>query len=303
MPAEHFSEKHRNTRFSNNVTATLRQSPGLAQIICGSKENYTGNSRARIENRFGRLTMQEKTERNSDTDTTELNSVARWIQPGRTKTIAPVVDPDDQMEVSLDLGSPALKEIADAAEAYHDDMAFKAFFGTAYTGKSGDDTVAFKAANVIAHGGTGLTKAKLLELRRKMKKANVNIGKEMPIIILQPEDEEDMHGIEEYTRIDYNGSKPLVNGELPPWLGFRFMVFNPDNESVPESVGNFSADAGATRQLPVICPRGLHMGVWDQFTGYIDRLPGKNQSMQYWGGSRVAAARTDEDLAWIIQTQ
>lgn len=303
MPDEHFSEKHRNTVFSNNVTASLRQEPGSGRAMVGSQANYEGNSKARIENRFGRLTMHEKTERNSDTDTTELSSVARWIKPGRTKTVAPLIDPDDQMEVSLDLGSPAVKEVAEAAAAYHDDMLFKAFFGTAYTGKDGDTAVAFKAGNVLVHGGTGLTFAKLTALRTLILNRNAPLKREMPIIYVQPEDEAQLLSMEEYKNFDYNGSKPLVNGELKPFMGFRFIGINPDAESLPESYTSFTADGGATRRLPVVFPKGIHLGIWDEFSGYVDRLPTKNQSMQYWGGSRVAGARTDEDLAFILETQ
>ena len=300
---EHFSEKHRNTRFSNNVTASMRQNPGIGRILCGTGDNYTGSQRSRIENRFGRLTMQEKTERNSDTDTTELNSVARWIQPGRSKDVAPVVDRDDQMVVDLDLGSPAVKEVADAAEAYHDDMVFKGFFETAYTGVDGNDTVSFKPSNIIAHGGVGLVLPKILATRELMRKRNVNFKKEMPIWIVQPEEVTDLMNIEEYKNADYTGGRPLEDGELKPFGGFRWFEFNPDAESVPESLKHLITDGGVTRQNPIICPRGMHKGTWDEFTGYVDRLPNKRQSMQYFGSSRVAATRTDEDLCFIVQNR
>tara|TARA_B100001179_G_scaffold209104_1_gene174774 strand:+ start:485 stop:1393 length:909 start_codon:yes stop_codon:yes gene_type:complete len=299
----HFSEKHRNTAFSNNVTTTLRQEPGLGRQMAGSTENYSGNSKARIENRFGRLTMQEKTERNGDTDNTELNSVARWIKPGRTKTVAPMIDPDDQMEVSLDLGSPAIAEVAEAAAAYHDDMLFKAFFGVAYTGESGDTPVPFKNGNIIGHGGTGLTYEKIVQVRALMRKRNAPLKREMPIWYFLPEDEADLERMEEYKSFDYNGARPLEDGELKPFMGFRWMPINPDRESLPESYDNFFEDNEQTRVNPIVFPKGMHMGIWDEFSGYIDRLPGKNQSTQYWGGSRVAGARTDEDLAFIVKNQ
>lgn len=301
--AEHFSEKHRNTLFTNTVTASLRQKPGIGKMICGSKSSYTGNSAASIDNRFGRLTASAKTGRNVDTDTTELNSVVRWIKPGETHTVAPVIDPDDQMEVSINLGSPAMDEVADAISAYHDDEVFLGFFGSALTGKSGSTAVPFKVGNVIAHSSTGLTHAKLLEARELLRKRNVNFQAEAPIIILQPDDVTDLMNIEQYRSVDYNGQKPLVTGELVPWLGFRFIEFNPDAASVPRALEHFITDGGSTRQLPVICPRGMHMGVWDEFTGRVDELPGKNYSTQYFGSSRVAATRIDEDLAFIIQTQ
>lgn len=297
----HFSEKHRNTTFSNNVTATLRQEPGTGRAMVGSTANYEGNGKARIENRFGRLTMHEKLERNGDTDTTEMKSEARWIKPGRTKTVAPLIDPDDQMEVSLDLGSPAVKEVAEAAAAYHDDMVFKGFFGTAYTGEGGDTPVPFKTANVIPAGGTGLTFDKLRAVRELMRKRNAPMKREMPIWYLLPEDETDLLGMEEYKNFDYSATRPLENGEIKPFMGFRFFPINPDAESLPETSELFYENDGATRVNPIVFPSGMHFGIWDEFSGYIDRRPDKNQSTQYWGGSRVAATRTDEDLAFIVK--
>lgn len=303
MSDPHFSEKHRNVEFSNNVTATLRQEPGLGRLMAGSTADYSGNSKARIENRFGRLTMSEKTERNGDTDTTDLKSVARWIKPGRTKTVAPLIDPDDQMEVSLDLGSPALKEVAEAAAAYHDDMLFKAFFGTAYTGEGGDTPVPFKASNVIAHGGTGLTYEKIVQLRSLMRLRNAPLKSEMPIWYIQSEDQADLERMEEYKSFDYNGARPLEDGELKPFMGFRWIPINPDAEALPESNASFFEDGGATRVNPIVFPKGMHLGIWNMFTGYVDRRTDKNQAMQYWGGSRVAGARTDEDCCFIVKNQ
>lgn len=300
---EDFAEKHFNVEFSNNVTFTMRQTPGFAKMLAGSTADYTGNTKARIQNKFGRLRMQPKNGRNSDTDNTDISSTVRFIKPNPMGTVAPLVDIEDQQETSLDLGSPIVKEVAEAAEVYHDDMFFKGFFGNAYAGEGGDDLVGFKQTNVVPHGGTGLTKEKLLATRELLRARNAPFGREMPVILLQPEDETDLFLIDEYASFDYNGGKPLADGEVKPWLGFRFMAINPDEDSLPTSFANFFADAGATRQLPVIFPSGMHRGVWTEFMGYVDRRPDKNQSEQFWGAARSSAARLDEDLAFIIQTQ
>lgn len=301
--AENFAEQHRNVTFSNNVTATLRQEPGLYAMLAGSQANYDGNAKARIENRFGRLKMQDKLGRNNDTNNTDIDSTARWIKPGKLNTVAPLVDIADFQETSVDLGSPLTKEVADAGRTYHDDMFFKGFFGNSYSGEAGDTTIPFKATNIVAHGGTGVTKAKLLALGVLMRTRNAPIRREKPIILLQPADEAQLLSINEYASFDYSGGKPLEDWELKPWLGFRFMPVNPDSDSFPTSYTNFFADAGVTRQLPVIFPSGMHRGVWVEFMGKISQRDDKDYSWQYWGAARSAAVRTDEDLAFILQTQ
>lgn len=299
--SDDFAEKHRNITFSNNVTATLREEPGIFGMLAGGGDNYTGSSKSRITNRFGRLKMQPKNARNGDTNNTDINSVVRWIKPGRLNTVAPLVDLEDFQETDVDLGSPLVKEVAEAARTYHDDMYFAGFFGNGYEGEAGDDVVPFKAANVVAHGGTGLSLDKLIEARELARKRHAPFSKEPPIVLLQPEDESALLKIEEYKSFDYNGSRPLEHGEIKPWMGFRFVSFTADEESLPTSWGSFFN--GATRRLPMIFPSGMHRGSWLEFMGKITQRDDKDQSWQYWGAARSACVRTDEDLAFIIETQ
>lgn len=302
MP-EDFAEKHRNTKFSNNVTATLREDPGIYGMLCGTRDDYTGSAKARITNRFGRLKMQPRTSRNADTNNTDISSVVRWIKPGRLNDVAPLVDLEDFQETDVDLGSPLVKEVAEAARTYHDDMFFTGFFGNGYEGEGGDDVVPFKAANVVPHGGTGLTLDKLIAARELARKRHAPFSKEAPIVLLQPEDETDLLKIDEYKNSRYSGSTPLVAAEIKPFMGFRFLPFTADAESLPTSYANFFTDAGATRQLPMIFPSGMHHGNWVEFMGKITQRDDKGQSWQYWGAARSASVRVDEDLAFLIQTQ
>ncbi|WP_225205085.1 phage capsid protein [Novosphingobium huizhouense] len=301
--AENFADNHRNITFSNNVTATLRQEPGMLYGLCGSSAPYTGSKKARIENRFGRLKMEEKQGRNTDTNSTDIDSVARWIAPGKKANVAPLLDRDDSETTEVDLGSPLVKEVAAAAATYHDDMFGVGYFGNAWSGELGDTAVPFKNANIIAHGGTGLTLDKLIATRELLRKRHVNIQREKPIILLQPEDETDLLQIPEYKSFDYNGSKPLENGEIKPFMGFRFFSITPDAESMPRSYASFFANGGATRQLPVFVPSGLHRGVWVEFWGKITDRADKNHSEQFYGEARSAVVRTDEDKCFILQTQ
>lgn len=302
MP-ENFAEQHRNVTFTNNVTATLRQEPGLLYPLCGSSGNYSGSKAARIENRFGRLRMRPRTERNGDTNNVDLNSVARHIKVGPSENVAPLIDRDDQGTTEVELTSPAVKETADAARTYHDDMFGIGYFGNGWQGEAGDVAVPFKAANTLAHGGAGVTKAKLIEMRELVRKRNNKTMREKPVMFLFPEDESQLLNISEYADIDTNNFKPLVEGEIMPWLGFRFVCVNPDSESLPESFALYFADAGATRRLPVFMPSGMHRGIWTEFWGKITERNDKAHSEQIYGEARSACVRTDEDKCFLFLSQ
>ena len=301
--AENFAENVRNVEFSNNVTMTLRETPGMLYPMCGSTQSYTGNKAARIENRFARLKMQERTERNGDTRNSDIDNTVRFIVPGKLADVAPLLDPDDAEVTSVDLGSALVNEVAQATVTYHDDMFIRGFYGNGWSGEAGNVAVPFKSANILAHGGLGITLNKLLALKELMRTRHVNVSRDKPIILLPPPDVTALEKIEEYKNSLYNDSKPLVDGEIKPWLGFRFFTVVPDAESLPSSYANFYQDAGLTRNLPVIVPSGMHRGVWREFKGSIDDRADKGHSTQFWGAARSAVARTDEDKAFIVQTQ
>ncbi|WP_343609357.1 phage capsid protein [Novosphingobium sp.] len=301
--AENFAETHRNVKFSNNVEATLRQEPGVIYTLAGTSDNYTGNKKARITNRFGRVKMVERTTRNADTNNTDVDSLARFIAPGKLADVAPILDEDDTEVTEVELGSALVNEVASAASTYHDDMASRGFFGNGWTGENGDIAVPFKSSNILVHGGVGITKNKLIALRALIKTRHVNFQREKPIIMVTPDDETALLGIEEYVNTRYGEGTPLADGELKPWMGFRFMPFTPDAESLPTSWQNWFTDGGITRNLPVIVPSGFHRGIWREFKGSIDERADKSHSTQFWGSARSACVRTDEDKAFIIQTR
>ncbi|KPH59183.1 phage capsid protein [Novosphingobium sp. ST904] len=295
--------KHRNTTFSNNVTYTLSEEPGIHAVLCGSSDDYEGNAKARITNRFDDIEMQEKGSRGGDTNNTEMGSAVRYIKPGRLNTVAPLADLEDFQETMVDLGSPLVRGVAKAGKKYHDDMCFRGFFGNGYEGEGGDDIVPFKPSNVIESGGVGLVLPKLLAARELARKRHAPFSTEPPIIILQAEDETELLKIEEYKNSRYSGKTPLVGAEIVPFMGFRFIPFQADRKSLPTSYANFFANGGAKRRLPMIFPSGMHRGRWVEFMGKISERPDKDYAMQYWGAARSACVRTDEDLAFIIETE
>jgi hypothetical protein len=305
--AENFADTLREVEYVNNVTHTLRQEPGILYTLAGSTGNYAGRSEAKIEDRFSRLKMQRKTTRNGDTNLTDTSVERRFIKkPGRYN-VATLIDRDDIDVTSVDLKSPLIRETASAARTYHDDAFLAGFWGDAWIGaETAQSTVAFPSANKVAHnfGGVsvGLTLAKLIELKRLLRKASVNFSTEKPIILLDADAEADLFNIEKYVSFDYQGSKPLVDGELKPWMGFRFLPANlGDPEAYPESASLFQV--GGLNRLPVIVPSGLHRGVWVEFWGKTDPRSDKQYSEQIYAEAESTVTRTDEKKAWFIETK
>lgn len=299
----------KDVEFRNNVTHQLQQEPGILYMLAGSVGNGAGKSEVKIEDRFGQLTLGKKTTRNGDTNYSDLDAIRRFVKKPGSYNDAVLIDRDSTNSTSVAVGSPAVVAGANAIRKYHDDMFLKGWWGSGWQGKETAETeVTFNAGNKVAHdfgggGSVGLTLPKLIELKRKLQKANVNFRQEKPIILLDADAEADLFGIEKYVNFDYQGSKPLVDGELKPWMGFRFLPANlGDPNAYPESATLFKPST--LNRLPVIVPSGVHREVWvDSFVRVQQEMPDKQYSMQIYVEAESAVVRTDEAKAWFIETK
>lgn len=304
--ADNWAENLRNVEYNNNVTHELRQEPGILYPLVGSSASYAGSKAARIESRFAQLKLQKKTTRNGDTNNVDPNTQNRFIRKPGSSNVAPLIDRDDVNATSVEMKAPLIMETAMATRQYHDDQFLKGWWGDGYVGESGEISVAFPAGNKVAHnyGGAsvGLTKAKLIELKRQMTKSNVSFRREKPIILLDADAEADLFSIQEYIDVDYTDTKVLDTGEVKPWMGFRFLQANlGDPEAYPDSAGLFQV-AGINR-LPVIVPSGVHRGIWVEFWGKVSDRNDKQHSEQIYAEAESAVVRTDEKKAWFIETK
>lgn len=298
----------RDIEYQNNVTHSLRETPGMIYPLAGIQMAGNGATEVKIEDRFGRLKLQKKTTANGDTNYSEAEMVRRFAKKPGSSNVATLIDRDAVNSTSVEPRAPLVMETRDAVSTYHDDRTLVGWWGTAWEGVTSATTaVAFTSGNKIAHnyGGVsvGLTLAKLIELRRQLKKANVNFKKENPIILLDADAESDLFGINEYKSFDYNGSKPLVDGELKPWMGFRFLTANlGDAEAYPEAAALFTV--GGINRLPVIVPSGVARVTWVEFFGRAGTpMPDKQWSEQIYAEAESTVVRTDEKKAWFIETK
>lgn len=305
MP-ENYAQTLREVEYSNNVTHELRQQPGIVYGLAGSSDNYRGKKSARIESRFASMQLQDKTTRNGDTNNIDPSAQDRFIRKPGSANIAPLIDRDDQAATSIELGSPIVMETTMAVRAYHDDKALQGWWGPSFTGEAGEITQAFPSGNKVAvnYGGTavGITKAKLIELRRLLGTANVSMAREKPIILLDPDGESDLLNIPEYVSKDFGEGAPLQTGEIKPWLGFRFFAANLNDAAAYPRAAPFFRVGGVNR-LPVIIPSGVHRGVWTEFFGRITERSDKQFSEQVYSEAESTWVRTDDKKTWFLETK
>ncbi len=103
-----------------------------------------------------------------------------------------------------------------------DGAVIEAASAAALTGKEGTTSVALPSASKIAVASAGLTIAKLLTAREKIRSAGTDESD--PLFCVASEKQfTNLLGTTQVTSADYNSVKALVNGDIDTFLGFKFI--------------------------------------------------------------------------------
>jgi hypothetical protein len=302
MPGpEDWAEGVRTTSFQLAVEYDLNAKPGKLSPLVGTQAPYSDKMVEVVDRFDDEGGLDNKTARNEDTTYTDPSSTRRWIKKPQTADTAVLIDRDDMKATRVDIKSPMAVRTGNKVRRYHDNQWLNGFFGNAYSDETGSTTVTFDSNNIIAHGGVGLTKAKLITLRQMMLLNDVDIEEEEPILLIDPLSESDLLGITEYANADYNESKPLVRGEIKPWLGFRFVRCNLTSTRAYPDAASLVVPGSGQISLPAFVPSGLHRGVWTEFFGSIDALPGKKHSTQVYAEACSAVTRLNEKKCYQMR--
>lgn len=291
-------ETARTVDFRLAVDYQLQEQSGKLWGLVGSSGQYSDKA-AQIEDRFDDLVVREVTGRNADTVTTDIDIERRWIIKPRRQNVAVLIDKDDMKATKVDLQSPIAVQTARAIRRAHDNRWLQGFYGSALTGEGEATltTVPFKAANVLASGAAGITKNKLISMMELIRIRLVDIEAEKPIMLITAKQISDLLKINEVTNRDYNPvfGETLYLGKPADFMGFRFVCTELGNSKVYPDAFSLTINGSSERLNPVFVPSGMHAGTWLDFEGFIDRMPGKNQSTQVYGETIVAATRVNED--------
>lgn len=298
--AEDFAEGIRTNEFTLAVDFELNQKPGKLPPLCGSSAPYVGKG-AQLVDRFGDMNLEEKQNRNEDTNITDPDVTRRWIKKPKSADAATLLDRDDQKATKVGLQSPIAQQIARGVRRYHDDQFLVGYWGDAWIGEDNAETaVPFDTGNIIPINASGFTKAKLHLLREAMGLADNDLEEEMPVILLDVKSESDLLQIDEYAKVDYNDFKPLVRGEIKPWLGFRFVKLNLTSAAAFPVGSGLSIPGTDQVNLPAFFPSGLHRGVWTEFFGDIGPRRDKKMSEQIYAEACSAIVRLNEAKCFAL---
>lgn len=291
--------EHHVKMYTANVQAALVKKGGVLSSLV-SRSSYKGE-KAQVVNFIGPVEFIERDTPYSDTKLTQLEHTQRWIV-GKEYDCAVLVDRLDLLKMIYDPTSPYVERFREAAARKQDEVIMAAFFATAKTGKDGTTDTIFKAANTVAHGGTGLTVAKLRSVRKLIKKRHVDIRTSRPYMAVTAEEIDDLLGEVAVGSSDYNAVKPLVDGEVSQFMGFTFVPYEDNGATPGKSIPSFT-DGTKVRQLPVWVMDGMHHGSWEGLVITINNRPDKNNIKQIHGTMTEGATRLDEDKVFQVEAK
>lgn len=203
----------------------------------------------------------------------------------------------DKIQMMKDPTSDYLKSAVSALNRGKDETILAALGGTAYTGKAG--TVQLTAAlecrmingdgTVVAAGAafgntteTALTVAKLATIGELMDDASV--PQEERYIVTNPYNKWQLLQDEKIGSDEYNKLKALYAGELPDFMGFRF-VFLPTDRFTVNATDTGCIECYAFQRDAVLLATGKDI------TTKVDPLPDENYDIQAFAEMFIGATR------------
>lgn len=285
--------EHHVKMYTANVQAALNKMGGLLMGYV-TQGSYSGE-KSQVVNFLGQVEFVERNTPYGDTKLTEMEHTQRWIT-GTEYDCAILIDRLDVLKMIYDPTSPYVERMREAAARKMDEIIMSKFFAVAKSGKDGTTNTSFPAQDVIPHGGTRMSVAKLRAARKLLKKRHVNLRTATPYIAVTAEQIDDLLGEVAVGSSDYNAVKPLVDGEVSKFMGFVFVPYE-DNGSSLNGKGiptETVAGPAVIRNCPVWVPDGMHFGSWEGLSIIISPRPDKNNIKQAHATFTAGATRVEE---------
>lgn len=291
--------EHHISMFTANVRDSLRKMGGLIKPLV-SQGSYKGE-KVQLVNFIGPVEFIERDTPFSDTKLTEAEHTSRWLT-GKEYDCAILIDRLDTLKMIYDPTNPYVQRMREAAARKEDEIVMDKFFAIAKAGKDGTTNVAFPSQDIVAHGGTRMSVAKLRALRKLIKKRHVDLRTVRPYIAVTSEQIDDLLGEVVVGSSDYNSVKPLESGEVTGFMGFTFVPYEENGNSLDgRGIPEFTDGADNVRRLPVWLPDGMHFGTWDNLTIIINNRPDKNNIKQIHATFTAGATRVEEGKVFQLQ--
>lgn len=293
-------------QFSTNVGMLLQQKESRLRAAV-MVQPITGAKTASLLDQFGEATAVKNTVRHGDTPIIGVPQDRRWVSPVDYDW-GDLIDNQDRLRTAIEPTSPIALAGAMALNRACDDEILLGIFNQNQTGETGTTPVSALASfnsgsQIVAHGGTALSVAKLRAARKMLMRAEVDLDAEPVFLAITADDQDALLSETQVTSLDYNTRPVLVDGKLTSFMGFNFI----HSERVPGGAKSVSglptpstAVAGASRLLPFWVKSGVALGMWNDINTQIAPRPDKRFATQIYVTGTFGGSRLEEKKTGII---
>lgn len=274
-------------QYSANFHVLGQQMVSRLEALTRVERGIVGSSKS-VE-RIGATEAYDIVSRHADTQYVNTPHSRRWIDLA-DKGWADLVDELDKIKMLGDPTSPYLRMGVAALNRKKDAIIYAAARGTARTGSG---TQVLPSAQKVAVASTGLTVAKLLAAKEILDAAEIDAedtgmaadGQAVPMrtVITNTAGISDLLNTTEVKSSDYNTVKALAQGKMSDFLGFHFVRYER------------LATSSTTKYAVAFGRNSVCLGIGQDVVASIDKLPGKNMSVQVYARMSLGAVRVEDE--------
>jgi len=266
-------------QFANNFLHVAQQKRSRFEDAARHEPNIVGTSKS--INRLGQRTAQLRTSRHGDTPLNEQVHSTRFIDLKDWED-GDMVDDQDKIRMLVDPNSEYVQAMVQGLNRAKDDVVIAAALGNA---RATTGNVVLPAGQKIANGGTGLTKAKLIQAKAlfRANEADEFAGEEL-FISYSDGELTDILGDTTLTSGDFISLRLLQEGNVgTKWMGFTWKP----SQRLPL--------AGGIRSCIAWAKSGLVLGYGADIMTRVGEDPGKGFNVRIYAKMSIGAVRVEEE--------
>ena len=280
-------------KFATNIEAAIQQTSSVLDSTV-TPFNFDAKSKSILVGTT--IDWADATDgRMAQTNIGEYNATQRWVVT--EKVMVPVAPALDEWDESLldEITSPG-SDIINAMTYGYNRIKEKKIVSCIESAVSiganaPTSTQAFPTANVIAHGGAGLTFAKVANIVRLAREQDVNPA-ELTWVISAKDEEYLIANVAEVRSKDYTKVAPIEGGSVvgSRWMGFTWIVSNQLTTNTTDHTVNSL----------VYGKQAIRFNFGSRKSA-IETRPDRNGAIQFRSSARMGGARAQDKGVFIVK--
>lgn len=267
-------------QFADNFLHLSQQMTSRFERAVAIESGIKGTSKS--INRLGQRTAQRRTSRHGDTPINDQPHSTRYVDLFDWED-GDMLDDQDKIRLMTDPTSEYARAMVQALSRAKDDVIIQALSGVA---RSSTGNVALPSMQKIAVGGTGLTKAKMIQARKlfRSNEADEENGQDL-YLGYSSTALSDLLSDTTLTNSEVNTVLSLQSGQLRDGKLMGFTMIPSER----------FAKVSTTRYLYAWAKTGVVLGIGEEIKVRIGEDPGKGYNMRPYAKMSLGAVRVEEE--------